>query len=124
MVNKEVAQFIRYFAYLQLVNSVSHEAHYILHKIELDTPFEVVFLDFWYIGGIPDWDRPKKVITLWDCMTVYGIVSSSLTKEIISNQVAQWAFGKFFVPFVIPIMIVVDADVLFAVMFKKFFSRP
>ena len=39
--NKEVAQFIRASAYVQLVNSCYHEAHHMIHRIDLDTQFDV-----------------------------------------------------------------------------------
>ena len=46
MVNKEVVQFIRAGEYFQLVNSCSNEAQQFLQKIDSDTPFDMVFLDF------------------------------------------------------------------------------
>ena len=46
MVNNEVDQFIRVCAHFQLINSCSHESQYMLHTIESDTPFDVVFLYF------------------------------------------------------------------------------
>ena len=44
-------------------------------------------------------------------------------KKIKSYQVAIWDFGNFFVPFGIPKIIVVDADGIFAGMFKKTFQE-
>ena len=52
MVNKEVAQFIKSCAHSQLVNSFSHKAQTLLQTIESDTPFDVLFLDFWEPGEI------------------------------------------------------------------------
>ena len=54
MVNKEVAQFIRACTHGQLLNSCSHEAQHVLQTIESDNPFDVVFIDFWEPGDIPD----------------------------------------------------------------------
>ena len=82
MVNKEVDQFIRAYAYCQLVNSCSYEAHQMLHMIDSDTPFEVVFLDFWEPGGISDWDGSYKIIICLDCMIVFCLGASSGLKEI------------------------------------------
>ena len=47
MVNKEAALFMRAFENCQLVNSCSHKAHQLIQTIESDTPFDVVFIDFW-----------------------------------------------------------------------------
>ena len=73
MVNKEVVQFIISCAHCQLVNSLSREAQQLLHTIESDTPFDVVFLDFLEPGDIPDWDGYRKILTCLDCMTGFGI---------------------------------------------------
>ena len=54
-------------------------------------------------------------------MTVFGIVSDSVLKDIKLYQVACWDFGNFFVLFGIPKMIIVDADGLFSGIFKKTF---
>ena len=44
-------------------------------------------------------------------------------KEIPSDSSAQCDFGNLFVPFVIPKIIVVDADGIFARIFKKTFQE-
>ena len=56
-------------------------------------------------------------------MTVFGIVEAIGMKEIIPDQAVRWAFGNLFVPFGIPKMIVVDADGIFAGIFKKKFQE-
>ena len=73
MVNMEVAQFIRSCSHSQLVNSFSHEAQHFLQTIESDTPVDVVFLDFCETGDIPDCDGSYKILTLLDCMTIFGL---------------------------------------------------
>ena len=113
MVNNEVAQFIRFCAHCQLVNSCSHEAQQSLQRIDSDTPLGVVFLDFWKPGDIPYQDGYFNILKFLDCMTGFGIVSAIRLEEITSDQAPRWAFGNFFVPFGIPKIIVVDADGLF-----------
>ena len=44
-----------------------------LHTIYPDTPFYVVFLDFWEPWDIPDWDGYRKIITCLDFMTGFGL---------------------------------------------------
>ena len=113
MVNKEVDNFITSCTRCQLVNSCSNEAHKILHTIESDTPYGVVFLDFWEPGDIPYWDGSCKIKTCLDCMTVFRLGLSSGLKEITSYQITRWDFGNLFFTFGLPKMVVVDADGIF-----------
>ena len=39
----------------------SNEEQQLLLKIELDTLFVVVFIDFWVMGDILDWDGSRKI---------------------------------------------------------------
>ena len=95
-----------------------------LHTIESDTPFEVVFLEFWVPVDIPYKDGCRKILKCLDCMIGFGVVASIGLKGIISKQAAQSAFGNFFVPFGIPKMIVVDADGLFLECSRILSKRP
>ena len=63
MINNEVAQFIRSYSHCQSVNLCAHEAQKILLTIDSDNPFDVVFLDFWEPGDIPDWYVSHQIIT-------------------------------------------------------------
>ena len=47
MVDKEVDQFIRACAHFQLVSSCSREAQKMLNAIDIETPFDVLFIEFW-----------------------------------------------------------------------------
>ena len=44
-----------------------------LHTIESDTPFDVVFIEFWEPGDIPDRDGSRKILTCLDCMTLFSL---------------------------------------------------
>ena len=81
-----------------------------LHAIESDTPCDVVSIDFWDPGDIPDWYGYCKIMTCLDCMTVFGIGSASGLKQIELDQATRWYFGNFFVPFGLPKIIVVEAN--------------
>ena len=98
-VNKEVSQFIRAFSHCQLVNLCSREAQKILHTIDSDTLFDMVFLYFWETGDIPYQDGYGKIIICLDCMTGFAIGEDSFLKNITSDQFAQCSFGNFFVTF-------------------------
>ena len=47
-----------------------------LHAIESDTPFDMIFLDFGEPGGIPDRYVSLNIITCLDFMTVFGVVTA------------------------------------------------
>ena len=53
-----------------------------LHTIESDTPFDVVFLEFWEPGYIPDWDISRKILTCMDCMKGFYLGAASGLKVI------------------------------------------
>ena len=50
MVHMDMDRFIRVCAYLQFVNLCSRYGQHMLHVIYSDTPFDVVFLEFWASG--------------------------------------------------------------------------
>ena len=75
-VNKDVEQFIRAYENCQLVDSCSHESQQLLQTIESNTQFDMVFLDFWEPGVIPDWDKSRKILTCLGCMTGFGLVTA------------------------------------------------
>ena len=41
--------------------------------IDSDTTFDMVFLDFWEPGDIPDRDGYRKILTCLYCMTGFGL---------------------------------------------------
>ena len=92
-----------------------------LHMIESDNPFDVVFPDFWVPRDIPDWYGYRNILTYLDYMSEFWLGESIGLKEISSDQVTQWAFENFSVPFGLPKMIVVDANGHFAGIFKRTF---
>ena len=55
-----------------------------IHAIESDNPFDVVFLELWEPGDIPDQDGSPKNITCLDCMTGIGLGEASGLTEITS----------------------------------------
>ena len=120
MVNKDVSQFIKSCAHYQFVSLCTREAQQMIHTIDSDTPFGLLFLDFWESGDIPDRDGCCKILTCLYCMTEFGLISASGLKEIKSNQVSRWNFVNFFVPFGIPKIVLVDADGISSGMFSIF----
>ena len=80
LVNKYVAQFIIACAYFQLVHPCSRWAQHMLHKIESDAPFAVVFLDFWESGYIPDRGVYFSILPCLYCMTRFMVGAASRLK--------------------------------------------
>ena len=95
-----------------------------IHTIESDIPFDVVFLEFWEPGDIPDRYGSFKILTCLYFMKGFGLVAASVLKKSTSTLVTQWAFGNFFVPSGLTKMIVVDADGLFLGCSIKLSRRP
>ena len=75
---------------VKLVNSCSHKEQQLLQTIKSDTAFDVVFLDFWEPGDIPDQDISRKILTSLDFMTGFGLAEATGMKYITSYQAAQW----------------------------------
>ena len=84
-----------------------------LHTIESDTLFDVIFIDLWDPGGIPYQYGSRKILTCLDCMPGFGLGAASGLNQITSNQVTGCAFGNFFFTFGITKMIVVYGDGIF-----------
>ena len=68
-----IRSFIKACVFFQLINSCSLETKHMIHIIDSDTLFDVVFLDFWEPGDIPYWGGYCKIITCLDFMTGFGI---------------------------------------------------
>ena len=125
IVNKEVAQFIRACKHCELVNSCSYDAQQLLHTIESNTPFDVVFLDFWEPGSIPYWDLSCKILTCVGFMTGIELGTAIGMKEITSDQDSRIYFRNFSVMFGLPKMIVAYADgFLFLDCSRRLSKRP
>ena len=60
-----------------------------LITIESDTPFDMVFIDFWEPGYIPYWEGSRKILPCLDCMTGFGLGAAIGLKEITSDQAAK-----------------------------------
>ena len=88
-----------------------------------DIPFDVIYLDLWSPGVIPDkFSADTKVLTMIDCMTGYGAAGFVLG-EINAMKVSETALADFFMKFGLPRLIIVDADSLFAGVFKSLFAN-
>lgn len=108
-------------AHCNLSNAVSHEAALELHTLSCDVPFDVIFLDIWSPGDIMDKGGTTKVLTMIDCMTSFAMVAF-LQGDINAENVANATLSSFFIAVGLPRLIIVDADNIFAGVFKQLFQ--
>ena len=94
-------------AHCKLANAAGHEAQTILTAISSDTPFDVIAIDVWSPGDVPDKDGNIKPITSLDTMTGFALVT--VIEQVTSEVVARQCFATFFVPNGLPKLILVDA---------------
>ena len=103
MVNKEGNQFIIACAHCQLVNLCYYGAQQLLHIIDPDNPFDVIFTEFWEPGDIPDQDGSCKILTCLDLWqdSVLGqplgsrkIHNTRLNNEILETSLFHLVFQK------------------------------
>ena len=107
--HKDIVRFVKSCAHCRIANNASHEAQMTLRILESDAPFDVMFLDIWSPGDIPDTAGNFKVLTALCCMTGYAI-GVPLPKEITSTSLAHLSFMHIFVPFGLPRLVIVDDD--------------
>jgi len=103
-----------------LGNNTSHENQAILQTQASDEPFDIIFLDVWSPGdGVLSKDGKHKSVTMTDCLT--GFTDFAFTNEsngFNAEDMAELVLQNFFVRRGMPRMVVVDADGLFAGVFR------
>ena len=105
---------IRACAHCRLANNASHEAQAVLHDLPCNAPLDVVFLDVWSPGDVPEKTGDHSVLTYMDGMTGFAAAAFIREQPVTSTTLANTAFAHFFVPIGMPRLIVIDADALFA----------
>ena len=92
----------------RLANNASHKSQMQLHKLESNTPFDIVFLDVWEPGEVAEKDGSHKVLTCLECMMGFA-VAMVLGSDFSFEMLARKAFAAFFMPYGLPKLIIVDA---------------
>ena len=120
---RDIDEGVRGCAHCNLSNAASHEAQAVLHTLTCDAPFDVVFLDFWSPGdSVMDKRGNVKIITYADCMTSFAMATALRLKDIRVDNIAMAVTAAFFTSVGLPRLIIVDADGLFAGIFKSLFE--
>ena len=110
---RDATEGIRGCGHCRLAKIASHESQSILNTMACDTPFDVVFLDYWLPGELPDKDGNIKLLTAIDSMTGYAM-GAFVTGAVNAETTANAALASVFIPFGLPRMNEVDADGIFA----------
>ena len=72
-----------------------------LQALVMNVPFDIVFLDVWELGEVPERDGSRKVLTFINCMTGFA-ATAKLGRDLSAEAMAQNAFSSFFVPYGLP----------------------
>jgi hypothetical protein len=119
---RDVTDGVRSCAHCNLANATSHEQQSLLHTLSCDVPFDVVYLDIWSPGDMPDKYGNVKVLTFIDCMTGFAMATFLTQGDIDARTLADAALTAFFGAVGLPRLVIVDADSLFAGVFKQLFQ--
>jgi hypothetical protein len=119
---RDVTDGVRGCAHCNLANATSHEQQSLLHTLSCDVPFDVVYLDIWSPGELPDKYGNVKVLTFIDCMTGFAMATFLSQGDIDARTIADAALTAFFGAVGLPRLVIVDADSLFAGVFKQLFQ--
>jgi ribosomal protein L21E len=103
----DVKEAVGACAHCKLANAVGQESKSILDAISCDTPFDVIAIDIWSPGAVPDKYGNTKALTSLDTMT--GFASAAILQEATSEAVARACFATFFVPNGLPKLVLIDA---------------
>ena len=112
--NRDTLHAVQSCAHCRLANNTSHKAQAVLHDLPCDAPLDVIFLDVWSPGEVPEKSGDHSVLTYIDGMTGFAGAAFIREKPVTSTTLATIAFANFFVPFGMPRLVIVDADGLFA----------
>ena len=103
----DVKEAVAECAHCRLTNAVGHEAKQVLEAISCETPFDVIAIDVWSPGDVPDKHGHVKALTSLDTMT--GFASVAILQDMAAETVARETFAIFFVPNGLPKLILIDA---------------
>ncbi len=103
----DIKEAVSACAHCRLANAVGHESKSILDAISCDTPFDIIAIDIWSPGAVPDKDGNTKALTSLDTMT--GFASTAILQSATSEAVARTCFSTFFVPNGLPKLVLIDA---------------
>ena len=101
MVLHDINQMVLGCGHCQIANNASHDSQMELQVLETDVPFDIVFLDVWEPGRFPKEDGSQKVLKFIDCMMGFA-AATSLSDDLLAENMAWQAFTSFFVPYGLP----------------------
>lgn len=103
----DVKEAVGACAHCKLANAVSQDSKSILEALSSDCPFDVIAIDVWSPGAVPDKEGNTKALTSLDTTT--GFASAAILQSMQSESVARTCFASFFVPNGLPKLILIDS---------------
>jgi hypothetical protein len=103
----DVKEAVGACAHCKLANAVGQDAKTILEALSSDCPFDVIAIDIWSPGAVPDKEGNTKALTSLDTTT--GFASAAILQSMQSESVARTCFASFFAPNGLPKLILIDA---------------
>jgi hypothetical protein len=121
-VKRDVDVLVRACLHCRLGKSVSREAHELLQELGSDGPFDILFMDFWDPGEVPDKSMAdQKFLTIIDELTGHAD-GDFVGRGITTQQLLQTVF-RYFSRYGLPKVVYVDADGKFAGLFKAVLTK-
>jgi hypothetical protein len=103
----DVKEAVGACAHCKLANAVSQDSKSILEALSSDCPFDVIAINVWSPGAVPDKEGNTKALTSLDTTT--GFASAAILQSMHSENIARTCFASFFVPNGLPKLILIDA---------------
>ena len=94
-VKRDVNALVQACAHCQPGNASSHKAQQMLHFVESDGPFDVMFMDFWKPGDMPDKGGARSLLTCLCELSGFGAAQHLNEKAPTAQSTAQMAFDLF-----------------------------
>jgi hypothetical protein len=105
---KEIRDAVRSCAHCVLTNATGHSSQQIVQALSFDVPFDVISMDVWSPGTVPNRNQETKLLTSLDAMTGFASIDT-LRANVDSHQVACRAYAAFFIPNGLPKLVLLDA---------------
>ncbi|MGA1505134.1 MAG: integrase zinc binding domain-containing protein [Ilumatobacteraceae bacterium] len=121
-IKRDVDVLVRACLHCRVSKNLSHEAQEVLQELGSDGPFDVIFMDFWDPGDIPDHQFGDQKFLTMMCELTGHVDGEFLGRKVTTQQMLQAVF-KFFCRYGMPKIVYVDAEGKFAGFFKAVLSR-
>ena len=106
-VKRDVDVLVRACLHCRVSKNLSHEAQEVLQELGSDGPFDVIFMDFWDPGEIPDHKLGDQKFLTMMCELTGHVDGEFLGHKVTTQQMLQAVF-KFFCRYGLPKIVYVS----------------